>query len=117
MNITYLKTTPLSLAMALSFPAALVAPAAPAFAKDAKACVVIDGAEILNACPFTIELLWCVDGRDCRNNRYSNQVTLHALNRYPHFGGDDAYIRYGACKGANTISQHEHTNFTYECDD
>lgn len=121
MKLINRTVTSMSLATALLFPFALVAPAAvapaaPVAAKDAKACVVIDGAEIVNACTFTIEIMWCVEGRDCRDGQYSSQRTFRVLNRYPHFGGD-AYVRYGACRGANSIHQNDETDYKYNCDD
>lgn len=116
MKITYLKIAPISLAMALAFPVALVAPATPALAGDAKQCISVEGSNLVNNCDMTVEAVWCIRGVNC-DGAYHHQWSIGAGRSYPHSGGPDAYVQYGACAGANTIVTYGHSNYEYHCND
>lgn len=115
MRTAYLKIAPLSLAMAMAFPVAVLAPAAPAYAEDARRCVIVEGRWLVNTCSYQVEVAWCTEGNDCRG-RFANQQTLNGYARYSHLGGDNASVLYGACRGANTIRYHSYSDYEYSCD-
>jgi hypothetical protein len=80
---------------------------AEAQSESATHCVQVVGLDLRNNCDYTIEVTWCVEGGsygyDC-NGSYRGTWTLSGYGFYPHFGGDK-YVRYAACKGANTIAE------------
>lgn len=96
---------------------AMLVPAAPApaHAEDAKGCISLDDGSLVNNCSYTVEVSWCSEGYDC-NGQFANMHTFGAGDSYPVQGGrSDAYIRWGACRGANTITNGD--NYSYSCED
>lgn len=71
-----------------------------AWAGNATQCVRLDGQVLVNTCNETIEAAWCV-GNGCQFN-HGSSWTIQPGQRMPHSGGNN-YIRWDACRGANSI--------------
>lgn len=61
----------------------------------------VSGRALKNTCNETVEATWCY-GSGCR---YNNSWTVHPGQEMPleSASSTDAYVRYDACRGANSI--------------
>ncbi|HET9230652.1 MAG TPA: hypothetical protein VFO00_05160 [Vitreimonas sp.] len=70
---------------------------------------------LFNACPFTVEAVWCVENIDCNGGRFTNMATIHSMREnIVHGGASGNTVHWGACRGANTISHYGTTAYSYE---
>lgn len=103
------------LALFLAIPLSASAGMEEAEGEDAKQCVEIIGSEIFNKCGYTIEVTWCSEGKSCRDGKYSATWNISGNGNFPHHEGKGATIRYGACKGRDSITTHGFSNYEYSC--
>lgn len=89
--------------------------AQPAYAEPVTNCLDLIDGSLFNSCPFTVEALWCVENIDCNGGRFTNQATIGSMrSNLVHGGRSGNTVRWGACRGANTISHYGTTAYTYE---
>ncbi len=93
--------------------------ALPAYAEPVNDCLDVvtgnDGvARLFNSCPFTVEAVWCVEGVDCNGGRFTNMSTIHSMRGNIVHGGAGRTVRWGACRGANSISHYGTAAYSYE---
>jgi hypothetical protein len=71
-------------------------------------------------CPYRVEVIWCTEGLDCKPT-FSNQSTIGpGPDKYVKVSGTSgvnrsAFVRWGACRGANTIHQNGMPTLHYYC--
>lgn len=79
--------------------------ASPAHAEPVTDCLDLVDGSLFNSCPFTVEAVWCVENFDCNGGRFTNQATIGSMrSNLVHGGRSGNMVRWGACRGANTIS-------------
>lgn len=111
-----LMLSPLALSMLVATPVAIVVPTTAAYAGDAKQCVSLSGAYLVNTCNATITVTWCVEGLSIGCSRGYNAIwNIAARGRIQHGGPSTATVRWGACAGANTLTTHNYRMFEYGC--
>lgn len=89
--------------------------ASPARAEPVTDCLDLIDGYLFNSCPFTVEAVWCVENIDCTNGRFTNMATIHSMRQnLVHGGRSGNLVRWGACRGANTITHHGTTAYSWE---
>jgi hypothetical protein len=89
--------------------------ASPARAEAATDCLDLIDGSLFNSCPFTVEAVWCVENLDCTGGRFTNMATIPSLrSNLVHGGRSGNLVRWGACRGANTISTHGTAAYSWE---
>jgi hypothetical protein len=77
-----------------------------------------DMSHLQNDCTFPVEGAWCAEGYDC-NRGYGNQHTFESGESYPvqgtGTGNPVREVKWGACRGRNTIVLTAGT-LEYDCD-
>jgi tetratricopeptide (TPR) repeat protein len=77
-------------------------------ANDATSCLSLQrdqyGQRVLhNSCPYSVEAVWCVVGDGCGQSAGGAMWTIFANKNYPILNGSGPQVRYGACRGANSL--------------
>lgn len=102
---------------ALAFAGGLtvVTAASPARAEAATDCLDLIDGSLFNSCPFSVEAVWCVENLDCNGGRFTNQSTIRSRqSNLVHGGRSGNTVRWGACRGVNTISIHGTAAYSWE---
>lgn len=87
----------------------------PAYAEDATTCLELVDGRLFNACPFSVEAIWCVENIDCTGGRYSNMSTIHSMQSHlVHGGSSGNTVRWAACRGVNTISHNGTAAYSWQ---
>jgi hypothetical protein len=89
--------------------------APPAYAEPVTDCLELIDGSLFNACPFSVEAIWCVENYDCNGGRYTNMSTIGSMRSHLVHGGNSGnLVRWAACRGVNTISHHGTADYSYQ---
>lgn len=106
---------PPTVALAFAGGLAIATIASPARAEPVTNCLDLIDGSLFNSCPFTVEAVWCVENFDCRDGRFTNMATIQSMRgNLVHGGRSGNTVRWGACRGANTISHYGTTAYSWE---
>lgn len=106
---------PPTVALAFAGGLAIVTVAPPAQAEPVSNCLDLIDGSLFNSCPFTVEAVWCVENIDCNGGRFTSMATIQSMQSHlVHGGRSGNTVRWGACRGANTISYYGTTAYSWE---
>lgn len=87
----------------------------PAHAEPVTNCLGLRDGRLFNGCSFSVEAVWCTENIDCNDGRFTNRGTIYSMQGRTVQGGNSGNtVRWGACRGVNTISTHETTAYSWE---